>query len=255
MDEINCEVDDIRFPGDDVSQDQEWCEIVVNGTTERIRFHDYHKVYPIPGLYERVFYEKLECNSPYRVAGLLKQVLDEYDESAEDLRFFDVGAGNGMVGEELAELGVKYLVGLDIIPEAKVATERDRPGLYDDYLVSDLTDLPEPDEKKLRRMGLNAMSTVAALGFGDIPARAFIKSLDVLETPAWLAFNIKEDFLEERDTSGFSRLVRQLMREGVLRVEAYQRYRHRLSLAGEPLYYVAMVARKVTDLPDHHLDQ
>ena len=96
-------------------------------------------------------------------------------------------------------------MGIDIFQEAKEAAERDRPGVYDDYLVRDLTDLPEPDEERLRQRNFNCLVTVAALGFGDIPPAAFVKALDLIDTPGWIAFNIKEDFLCERDDTGFCR--------------------------------------------------
>ena len=67
------------------------------------------------------------------------------NETAAKLRVLDVGAGNGMVGEELDRMGARHIVGVDIIPEAKEAAERDRPGVYDDYFVVDLTDVPAGD--------------------------------------------------------------------------------------------------------------
>ncbi|MGH3822900.1 MAG: methyltransferase, partial [Pseudonocardiaceae bacterium] len=48
----------------DLAQDEEWCEVVVEGERRRIRFHDYHEIYSIPGLYERLFYDTLGCESP-----------------------------------------------------------------------------------------------------------------------------------------------------------------------------------------------
>jgi len=162
----------------------------------------------------------------------------------------DVGAGNGMVCDELRDVGVENVVGVDIIPEAREATKRDRPGVYDEYRVVDLTDLSEGAEKDLRKFDFNCLTTVAALGFGDIPALAFAKALDLINTPGWVAFNLKEDFLHERDESGFSRLIRQLNRDEYLQTHCYRRYRHRLSIAGEPLYYVAVVAQKLRNLDD-----
>jgi hypothetical protein len=92
--------------------------------------------------------------------------------------------------------------------------------------------------------------SVAALGFGDIPAKAFLKAFDMIETPGWLGFNIKEDFLDDTNDTGFSRLIKQLNREGIMQIYAYRRYQHRLSITGEPLYYVAMVGRKLKDVPE-----
>jgi predicted TPR repeat methyltransferase len=257
MDDIDSEVQSIAMPNvqaDNVGQDSEWCEAVVDGQKRRFRFHDYNRIYEVPGLYEEIFYEQLECCSPSTVANLMADLLDEFGDSDDCLRVLDVGAGNGMVGDELRARGAEHLVGVDIIPEARDAAHRDRPGVYDDYRVVDLTDLSEQEEERLRKHSLNSLTSVAALGFGDIPAEAFVKALDLIETPGWVAFTIKEDFLYEHDTTGFARLIRQLCRERVLQMHAYRRYQHRRSVSGEPLYYVAMIARKQLDLPDSLLE-
>jgi SAM-dependent methyltransferase len=252
--QISQDFDEIRFPRTNgraaISQDQEWCEVKIGDAVHSIRFHDYAEIYRIPGLYESLFYQRLKCCSPSRVVRLLGEVLKDHSEDFTDLRVLDVGAGNGVVGDELHARRVDALVGVDIIPEAKEAAARDRPGVYDDYLVADLTELSEADDRRLRGASFNCLTTVAALGFGDIPDAAFIQALDLVETPGWLAFNIKQDFLEVCDPTGFSRLVRQLSDRNIICIEAYRRYRHRLSIGGEPLYYVAMVARKMRETPE-----
>lgn len=255
IEQIDSEVDDIRIPqANGVDQDEEWCEVLLQGKTRRVRFHDYADVFRIPGLYEELFYENLECCSPSYLSNLLDSVVRENGGELEDLRVLDVGAGNGMVGDELTELGVESVVGIDIIPEAREATLRDRPDVYDDYRITDLTDLPEPEEERLRRSNANCLTTVAALGFGDIPPLAFAKALDLISTPGWLAFNLKENFLREQDTSGFSRLIRRLNREGYIQTLCYRRYQHRISIAGDPLHYVAVIARKLKDLDNDLLE-
>lgn len=251
---IRCEPRKIRFPDvhtGGLPQDREWCEVVDGGTTRRIRLHDYPDIFDVPGLYEQIFYQRLKCCSPNRVARLLEDVVRDFGQKPDGFRVLDVGAGNGMAGEELHVRGARRMVGIDIIEEAKHATERDRPEIYDEYFVADLTDLPESVEEKLRAENLNCLISVAALGFGDVPPKAFLKALDVIDSPGWLAFNIKEDFLQERDTTGFSRLIRQLNRDSIIQSQALRRYRHRLSIKGKPLYYVAVVAKKLVDVPDH----
>ncbi len=257
MESIESVVDAIHLPdaaGDDVDQDQEWCEAIVEGRKRRFRFHDYNRIYEVPGLYESLFYRELKCCSPSRVVWLLADMLRDYGGGIDKMRVLDVGAGNGMVGDELAARGAPLLVGVDIIAEARDAARRDRPDLYDDYLVADLTNLDERQEERVRRTSLNCMTSVAALGYGDIPPAAFAKALDLIETPGWVAFTIKEEFLYEQDTTGFCKLIRMLTRERMLQMLAYRRYRHRLSMTGEPLYYVAMIARKECDLPDALLE-
>lgn len=231
-----------------MSQDEEWCEVTVDGDVRRIRFHDYAEVYTIPGLYERLFYDELACESPQTVCGLLGRALRDRDFAPEELTVLDVGAGNGMVGEELVQLGADSVVGVDIIAEAAMAAERDRPGVYDDYKVIDLTDVPPDDHEDLREFGFNCMTTVAALGFADIPPEAFVTAYDLVEPGGWVAFNIKEDFVSDEDPSGFARLIQGGLEDGALELAADRVYRHRLSAEGEPLNYVAMVARKRGDL-------
>ena len=237
----------IRLPKDgarELSQDEEWFELRDGSDWRRIRFHDYDEIYDVPGLYEELFYEHLRCSSPERMRRMLEEVLKDNGEKASELRLLDVGAGNGMVGEEFAALGVPHIVGVDILPEAREAALRDRSQVYDAYHAVDLTDLPEDVEADLRSRRFNCMTCVAALGFGDIPVDAFLKALETVGVPGWVAFNIKEDFLAATDDTGFDKVVRDLIRGGVLRVESYRRYRHRDSVSGKPLYYAAIVARK-----------
>ena len=237
---------DIAFPHVNVGADQdaECCEVTIDGETRLIRFHDYDVIYKVPGLYEHLFYEVLDCQSPKVVCELLAEQLEADGFAPADQTVLDLGAGNGMVGELLASMGCGTIVGADILPEAAEAAERDRPGVYDEYVVGDLTDPTPAVSEAFGRYRFNVMTTVAALGFGDIPPEAFTYAYDRLLTGGWLAFCIKDDFLEDEEPSGFSALIRSLMESGELEVLARRHYRHRLSAKGEPLHYVAMVARK-----------
>jgi SAM-dependent methyltransferase len=246
----------VEFPGDEaLDQDHEWCRVTVDGRTRDIRFHDYHEIYAVPGLYEFLFYERLRCCSPEVVRGLLEEELESEDADPAALRVLDLGAGNGMVGEELADLGVGSITGIDLIPEAAAAADRDRPGVYDEYFVLDLTELTEDDRSKLRARRLNALVTVAALGFGDIPPRAFAEAFNLVSDGGWVAFNIKEHFLDDADSSGFSRLIDKLLETGILEQRAEKVYCHRLSTAGEPLDYVAVIGVKRSGIPAQLVEQ
>src|SRR5919202_4942600 len=75
-------------------QDEEWCEVQHDGETRRLRFHDYADIYSIPGLYERLIYEELRCESPRVIARLLANELERRDADPTDLRVLDLGAGN-----------------------------------------------------------------------------------------------------------------------------------------------------------------
>jgi SAM-dependent methyltransferase len=233
-----------------VDQDAEWCIVETPEERRRVRFHDYNEIYNVPGLYEHLFYDKLECASPRVVRNLVGEVLTDRHMEPEQLTVLDVGAGNGMVGEELVDLGVGSVVGVDIIPEAAAAAERDRPGVYDDYRVVDLTDVPPEDNRFFESAGFTGMTTVAALGFADIPPNAFAQAYNYVRPDGLVAFTIKESFVGDQDQSGFSGLIKQMLQNGIIKELAAERYRHRLAVSGEPLYYLAYVAEKHADIPD-----
>lgn len=154
-----------------------------------------------------------------------------------------------MVGEVLQTLGTRKIVGVDIIPEAKEAAERDRSWGYNDYYVADLTALPPEIEKRLQEWEFNAITVVAALGYGDIPPEAFFTAFNLIQNGGWIAINIKEDFLRDEEVSGFSGLMNRLTKKNIIQMESYKRYCHRLNISGELLYYIAAVAQKMRDIP------
>lgn len=243
----------IRFPKlVDLDQDEEWCEVEIDGQWKKIRFHDYNEVFAIPGLYETIFYRTLLCNSPHRMTELLGEVLAEQSIDPQSLRVLDFGAGNGMSGEALHTLGVRKIIAADILPEAKAANWRDRPWVYYDYLIADFTQLGEEDQKTLEDFKINSLVTVAALGYGDIPPKAFETAYNLVEAGGWLGFNIKADFLSSKSTSGFSALINRMIQDQFIEVHLYKRYQHRLNIAGEPLFYIGLVAKKLKQLPPNY---
>jgi predicted TPR repeat methyltransferase len=243
---------ELSFPEADTKadQDSEFCEVRVDGELRRIRFHDYHEIYNLPGLYEQLFYDELKCVSPTVLSDLLTETMAETGVDPGTIDALDIGAGNGMVAEELVNRGLRSAVGIDIIEEAAEAAERDRPEVYNDYHVADLTDLPPALARQLKQRGFTCMTTAAALGFGDIPPLAFAVALNLLADDAWVAFTIKDRFLDQdTEESGFSTLVNRLCDEGRLEVMAKRRYRHRMAVDGRELHYVAVIARRREEAP------
>jgi predicted TPR repeat methyltransferase len=202
-------------------------------------------VYSVPGLYERLFHQELACDAPAVVCSLLRDTLNSLHRPADRLRVLDLGAGNGMVGEQLAALGVTDLVGVDMLPEAAEAAERDRPGLYRQYLVADFAD-PEAVAVRRLRSGVpfDCLTAVGSLGFHDLPPQALVAALSCLRSSGVLAFSIKEEFISSSDVTGYGSLLWRCFAEGALVPVAWRRYRHRLAVSGGPLHYVAFVALK-----------
>lgn len=246
----------VRFPDindPEVPQDEEWC-LVANGTGEyRLRFHDYHEIYSVPGLYEHIFYDKLKCQSPQFLSALLAHEVTRVGQKMSDLRVFDVGAGNGIMGEALRLAGTPQLVGVDIIEEAKEAAERDRPDAYKAYYVVDMTHMPAAVEQALVGESFNCLTLVAALGFGDIPPEVFATAFNLIEDNGWIVFNIRDKFVQGGDNSGFAELIQHMTDTGIFEPTVEARYVHRRSITAEDLCYTAFVGRKTRDLAGKHL--
>jgi len=247
----------IQFPKAELTsanQDEVYFYLQGSGGNRKIKFHDYDEIYQVEGLYEQLFYDRLKCVSPAKVASLLESAVKQYQNNFSELRILDLGAGNGMMGEELKKQGVSRLVGVDIIPEAYDATIRDRPGVYDAYYVEDFTKLDDEKREEISSWQCDCMVTVAALGFGDIPAKAFLEAFNIVKSEAWVAFNIKDTFFDISDDSGFSKMIRELIFSRYIEIYSIERYRHRLSIEGEPLYYFAITGWKTADVPDEFLE-
>jgi hypothetical protein len=242
---------DIALPPPDVpmKQDQEWCVVDVDGQWKQIRFHDYDEVYAVPGLYETLFYDILKCTSPARIREMLLCCIHSAGFTPGDLRVLDLGAGNGMVGEELACAGIRRIIGVDIMQAAAKAAHRDRAEFYEEYYVLDMTDLSGQEMATISEFEFNCLVCVAALGFGDIPPVAFANAYNLIDQGGWITFNIKSEFLASDDPSGFASLISRMMNGRLIDIRSKQEYRHRLSTNGEPLMYTAFVGTKKRDIP------
>jgi predicted TPR repeat methyltransferase len=242
----------IQFPiteSEHLDQDEVTFHLHDGDESTLLRFHDYDALYEQPGLYEQIFYDRLQCQSPAKVASILRSATQQAGELTTTLRVLDLGAGNGIMGEELRRLGAARIVGADILDAAAAACQRDRPGLYDDYVVCDFTQLDEATTRDLESWSFDCLTTVAAIGFGDIPPLAFVNAFNLIRPGGWVAFNIKQTFLEHSENTDFSRTIRELVFTDYLEIHHLERYRHRLSIDGEPIFYYAIAGKKTADVP------
>lgn len=248
----------IQFPpldASDLSLAEVYFYLSDQGRQRKIRFHDYAAIYDTRGLYEQLFDERLKCASPRKMADILNAATASDRENLSELRILDLGAGNGMVGEALKRYGAARLVGVDILPAARNACLRDRPGVYDAYYVRDLTDLDDASHAELASWQFDCMVSVAALGFGDIPPQAFAAAYNLIQNDGWVAFNIKESFLREGSQSDFSALIRRLIFSPSFDLHHLERYSHRRSIEGKPLHYFAIFGPKRAQLEPGLLDE
>jgi predicted TPR repeat methyltransferase len=178
------------------------------------------------------------------ICNLLEQEIKAAGVPNGELKALDFGAGNGIAGECLADkFECKSLVGLDIFPEARDATQRDRPEVYDAYYAMNLSQPSNEDLQALSKWDFNVLLTVAALGYGDIPTRGFINAFNLIEKDGWIAFNIKDRFLSDEDDTGYHDTLKTMMGKSFDALKI-RHYCHRLSMSGEPLHYYAVIGRK-----------
>jgi hypothetical protein len=239
----------IRFPASiahQLGQDEAYFYLKEDDQEYKFRLHDYAELYKRPGLYEQLFYDRLKCSSPQKAKNILAQVLANNRLEMTELRLLDLGAGNGIVGELF---DASRTIGIDITEEAHLACERDRPAAYDAYYVTNLCDSNPSIVEELLNWQLDCLTCIAALGFGDIPTKAFASAFNLIQSGGWIVFNIKETFLQESDVSGFSRLVKYLLTTDTLEVHHLERYQHRISIDGRSLFYYMIVGKKEQNIP------
>ena len=224
------------------SPDELWFEFGPPNARRRMAFHDYPAIYAEPGLYERVFIEELGMRSTFEVVRLFGEALRRQGLDPADQRVLDVGAGNGIGGEELRALGVGSVVATDLEPAAATAAARDRPGVYDEFVVADLA----TDANHFARYGLTAVVALSAIGPGHVPPDALRRTLDLLGPGGLYAFAVMPALLPGSDdeaghATGYPDYLSELLAQS--EELAREAYVHRRQADGSPHDAVALVGR------------
>jgi SAM-dependent methyltransferase len=231
----------------ELDTDETWVEFGPAGARRRIGFHDYGAMYSVPGLYERVFYEELGMDTVTEVVGLYGRALEQQRRDPRRERILDLGAGNGISGAAMRELGAGYVVGLDREPAAKQAAQRDRPGVYDDYEVLDLSALQPTDAERVRQHRITSLVAVAALGIGHIPPQVLQQAIELVEPGALVSFAVLVELMpgsgdERGQATGYPDWIGGWFAEHTEELERHE-YVHRRRRDGTAEDAVAFVAK------------
>ena len=238
---------EIRLP-DNIERlpiNEEYFFVTQNNQERRLKLHDYSEVYSIPGLYEYILRKVLNYKSPELMSSFLIEKVTNEGLAIDKLQVLEIGAGSGLFGKEISKLGVTSLIGIDIIPEAAIATARECPGVYQEYFVEDLTQLSESTKNQIKARKLNCLVCCSAIAADHIPVKAFTTALNLIQTGGWVMFNIaKNSYENQNDPPEFVEFYRQAISEGTLKVEHTHIYEHRRLFNGETFENVAILARK-----------
>jgi hypothetical protein len=161
-----------------------------DGRVEELRLHDYERLYALPGVYEQIVHDRLGCRSPAELAGMLAHAAAALGWERDAMRVLDIAAGNGVSGEALAQAGLRPVLGTDIVPSAREAALRDRPGLYDHYLTLDLLALTDGERTAVTALEANALSCVAPVGThrSELPVEALMAAAGLLAPDALVVY-------------------------------------------------------------------
>jgi Predicted RNA methylase len=214
-----------------------------NRKERKLRVHDYAQIYRIPHLYEHLM-EKLQAKSHIVLSSLLIDRVTQAGGDVKDLIVLEVGAGSGMVGKALADLGVKSITGIDILPEAAQAAKRACPGVYENYYVEDLTNLSETARDTLSSRGFNCMVCASALTSNHVPPLGLATAFNLMAPNSWIAFNVKKELWEEKGEASFVAWHPWVGETDIFEIAQMHEYQHRFHLDGRPLYYIAIIGTK-----------
>jgi hypothetical protein len=215
-----------------------------DGRTEELRLHDYGRVYALPGLYEQIVHERLGCRSPEQIASMLAEAVDRIGWAREKTRVLDLAAGNGASGQALREHGLHPVLGTDIIPEARAAALRDRPGVYDAYQTLDLLALGPEQRQAIAALEANAVNCVAPVGTAhdQLPPLALTAVVKLLAADALVAY-MHDPTLGLPDQVTEELWAQELGAETQADLLSRESYLHRYTVTGRPYEMVGVVWR------------
>jgi len=222
-----------------------------DGKEVKLKLHDYAQVYRVPHLYENLM-EKLQAKSHTVLSSLLRDQVNKTGGTIEDLVVLEVGAGSGMAGKALKDIGVKSITGIDILPEAAEAAQREHPGIYENYYVEDLTNLSDTVDKALRSRGFNCIVCGSALGFNHIPVGAWSTAFNTITPNSWVVFNVQKERWEDKSETSFLAWHPWVRSTDIFQITQTHDYQHRFYMDGRSLEYVAIIGTKqanISELP------
>ena len=156
-----------------------------------------------------------------------------------ELRVLDIGAGNGVVGEELHARGAQVVAGTDGVVAARDAARRDRPELYEVYEIAGVDEFAV--EQLVADHGLNALTSAGAIGLGHVEVSDVAQWWAAFPPGSWFAATVPPDVA---DPAGEDLLGALAAADPSTQVARQETFAHRRRMSGETITYSVVVARK-----------
>jgi len=224
-----------------------YCLVEELENTRQVRFKGDPRIWEWAGVYEHLVKRLLRGNAPAALARLLRRSLDRASMPPDQIRSVLLGAGNAWAASALRDEGVGSVVCVDAWMAAAAAAERDYRDAFDAYLVLDMRRLSEAQRDQLMEFDFNCLVSVDALGADEPAPNAFTEAFNLLAPGGWIALHLGEESVSGEIESRFARVVLHMIASGAFDVETRERYRHRLTTGGEPIYHHAFIGRKIRD--------
>ncbi len=219
-----------------------------DGTQKMLHAWDYKSMFKHPFLYDEYYGQYLKLDAPRIIWSYFQDVLKKQEEN-NPLRILDIAAGSGQLGSEIRKSNAEchILVGLDILTEAKQATLRDRPGIYDDYCVLDLANLANNDLRYLKSLDPNCIFIISATGGGDttdehnykdVELEEYKTLLSIVSSGSFFIFNVREHY-----TPG-QKIILDFLKK-YCKVVGHKVHFHRYLTNGEPINFQTFILKKI----------
>ena len=217
-----------------------------NAEPVKLFLHDYKKIFSVPGLYECIYIETLQSISHTFVCSQCLEALSQIHLNPAGAQIMELGAGNGVTAQVFKENGFGSIIGFDRLQEAKDAAMRDRPGIYDEYCVFDLTNPAGNQTALLNKYAFNILLVVSSIGMNHLEASSLLTAFHMIETGGIIALNIYSKLISHNPPSEFDLMLERFCSCSTLLKRA--EYVHRKSITGQNLLYTLFIFQKQVNM-------
>lgn len=155
-----------------------------DGKIETLNIWDYASLYKYPNLYQQLICGLLECD----VYSELWKPLSEVT-CIKRWRVLDIACGSGLMGKYIKNNSltkVELLVGIDILPEAIIALNRDNPNVYDKTYI-----LGKDNIANLKMYEFNCLIVSAAAN--HLALNDYQNYVKLLSANTYIVFNLTKN--------------------------------------------------------------